>query len=83
MIDKKQKITIYLVATKAGYSASYIYKYSELSYKIQTLREQQKYILVKADKTNLDADNCLKALSPKNVELAQKIEKLKDYHKPY
>ena len=43
LIKNKQKITITSVARLAGVSTSYIYKYPELAYKIQTLRERQKY----------------------------------------
>ena len=43
LINNRQKITIAAVARAAGVSTSYIYKYPELSYRIQRLREQQKY----------------------------------------
>lgn len=47
LVQKNHKITIRSVAREAGVSTSYIYKYPELAYRIQTLREQQKYNLVK------------------------------------
>ena len=47
LIEKNHKITIRSVAREAGVSVSYIYKYPELSYRIQTLREKQKYNHVK------------------------------------
>ena len=43
LIKNQQKITISSVAKLANVSTSYIYKYPELAYKIQTLRERQKY----------------------------------------
>ncbi|MBW4535813.1 MAG: hypothetical protein KME09_17890 [Pleurocapsa minor HA4230-MV1] len=43
LINKQQQITIRSVAREANVSVSYIYKYPELAYKIQRLREQQKY----------------------------------------
>lgn len=43
LINKQQQITIRSVAIEANVSVSYIYKYPELAYKIQRLREQQKY----------------------------------------
>ena len=49
LIEKNHKITIRSVAKEAGVSASYIYKYPELAYQIQTLREQQKYNNVKPE----------------------------------
>jgi hypothetical protein len=49
LIKKNHKITICSVAREAGVSSSYIYKYPELAYRIQTLREQQKYNVVKSE----------------------------------
>ena len=48
LIEQNQKITVRSVAREAGVSVSYIYKYPELAYKIQRLREQQKYSLDKS-----------------------------------
>lgn len=79
LVNKKHKITIRAVAREAGVSVSYIYKYPELSYRIQTLREQQKYSPNKGDKSHLNADNYLKTLEQKNTELLQETEYLKGY----
>lgn len=49
LIKKDHKVTIRSVAREAGVSASYIYKYPELAYRIQTLRGQQKYNHVKPE----------------------------------
>ena len=49
LIKKNHKITIRSVAREAGVSTSYIYKYPELAYRIQTLKEQQKYNHVKPE----------------------------------
>ena len=50
LIQSNSKITIRSVAREARVSVSYIYKYPELAYKIQRLREQQKYSLLKCDR---------------------------------
>jgi hypothetical protein len=65
LINKQQQITIRSVAREANVSVSYIYKYPELAYKIQRLREQQKYSLV--------ANN----QSAKKTELKQEIAELR------
>lgn len=77
LVDNQQKITVRSVAREAGVSVSYIYKYPELAYKIQTLREQQKYTPKKGDKNNLTRDNRLHTLEQQNSELKQELEDLK------
>jgi hypothetical protein len=77
LITKKQKITIRAVAREAGVSVSYIYKYPELAYKIQTLREQQKYNLEKNDYTAIDLEQRIQILEQEKVEFIQEIEQLK------
>lgn len=79
LVDKKLKITIRSVAREAGVSVSYIYKYPELAYKIQTLREQQKYSLSKEKKNNLERVNALADLEQENLRMKQEIENLKLY----
>lgn len=49
LIKKNRKITIRSVSREADVSTSYIYKHPELAYRIQTLREQQKYNHVKPE----------------------------------
>ncbi|PSB06210.1 hypothetical protein C7B62_23430 [Pleurocapsa sp. CCALA 161] len=59
LTNRQQKITIRSVAEEAKVSVSYIYKHPELAYKIQRLREQQKYDLIvnhqSRKKANLEA----------------------------
>jgi len=76
LIDSQQKITIRAIAKEAGVSVSYIYKYPELAYKIQTLREQQKYAPTRGDKSNLNRDNRLHHLEQQNKELKLELEEL-------
>ncbi|MCC0178687.1 hypothetical protein I4641_17085 [Waterburya agarophytonicola K14] len=79
LIENNFKITVRSVAKTAGVSVSYIYKYPELAYKIQTLRDRQKY--------NLDSEKCLpsninqqlKKLKSEKIELIGKIEELNNY----
>lgn len=83
LIEKNQKITIRSVAREAGVSASYIYKYPELAYKIQTLRERQKYNHVKPlapsstnQKIATQLRDRLKIVEREKAELVEKIESL-------
>ncbi len=76
LTKNNQKITIRSVARKAGVSVSYIYKYPELAYKIQRLREQQKYSLVKCDRPN-KSTTTVKILQQDKAELIREIEELK------
>lgn len=59
LTNRQQKITIRSVAREANVSVSYIYKHPELAYKIQRLKEQQKYNLrvnhQSTKKTDLEA----------------------------
>ena len=77
LIEQKQKITIRSVAREAGVSVSYIYKYPELSYKIQKLREQQKYSLTKSDRSGNNMAKKVEKLQQEKVELIQEITELK------
>jgi len=79
LVDNQQKITIRSVAREAGVSVSYIYKYPELAYKIQTLREQQKYSPKRDDKSNFNRDNRLHTLEQQNSKLKQELENLTFY----
>lgn len=74
LIAQKQKITIRSVAREAGVSVSYIYKYPELAYKIQTLREQQKY---SNEPAAINLEQRLQTLEQEKVKLIQEIEQLK------
>ena len=77
LIEQKQKITIRSVAREAGVSVSYIYKYPELAYKIQKLREQQKYSLVKSDRSNNNIAKKVEKLQQEKAELIQEIAELR------
>jgi hypothetical protein len=84
LIKKNHKITICSVAREAGVSSSYIYKYPELAYRIQTLREQQKYNLVKPEAPSSKSDkiiatqfrNRIKILEQEKEELIKEIKVL-------
>ncbi|MBE9047478.1 hypothetical protein IQ255_24265 [Pleurocapsales cyanobacterium LEGE 10410] len=69
LIAQKQKITIRSVARKAGVSVSYIYKYPELAYKIQRLKEQQKYTLDESDRARKNLDMQGKKMQPEQAEI--------------
>lgn len=73
LINKQQQITIRSVAREANVSVSYIYKYPELAYKIQRLREQQKYSLVASNQLAKKTE----PLQVKNTELKQEIAELR------
>jgi Family of unknown function (DUF6262) len=84
LLERQQKITIRSVAREARVSVSYIYKYPELAYKIQCLREQQKYDLVVnnqiIEKVDQQAELWKKeivALKQENAELKAIIEREK------
>ncbi|MEM7761701.1 MAG: DUF6262 family protein [Cyanobacteria bacterium P01_A01_bin.40] len=75
--NQKQKITIRSVAKEAGVSVSYIYKYPELAYKIQQLREQQKYSQFKSDHSTSNAEQKLQKLQQEKAKLVQEVWELK------
>ncbi|MGF1589486.1 MAG: DUF6262 family protein [Pleurocapsa sp.] len=77
LIENNQRITIRSVAREAEVSTSYIYKYPELAYKIQRLREQQKYSLVKSDRFPKNIGKQVQILQREKAELSQEIAKLK------
>lgn len=77
LLKNKQKITIRSVAREAEVSISYIYKHPELSYKIQRLREQQKYSLVKSDRVAEKKDDRIKILEQEKAELIKEIKQLR------
>ena len=76
LVKNEQKITIRSVAREAGVSVSYIYKYPELAYKIQILREQQKYSLVVSNKNSEIDKKEVELLKQNNTELTHKIAEL-------
>jgi hypothetical protein len=82
LIRENHKITIRSVAREAEVSASYIYKYPELTYRIQTLREQQKYNRVKPQAPSSKSHqiistqlrNRIKIVEQEKAELSQEIK---------
>ena len=83
LIQNNQKITITSVAKVAGVSTSYIYKYPELSYRIQTLREQQKYSskasilpVNQHNQITLKSRDRIKTLEQEKTELTKEIKML-------
>jgi hypothetical protein len=84
LVKKQQRITIRSVAREAQVSVSYIYKYPELAYKIQCLREQQKYDLVANNQIAKKVDHQVElwkiekaALKQENTKLRAIIERAK------
>ena len=85
-IEKNHKITIRSVAREARVSASYIYKHPELAYRIQTLREQQKYNSVKPEVPSSKSHqiiatqlrNRIKIVEQEKEELIKEIKVLAD-----
>jgi hypothetical protein len=77
LTNNKQKITIRSVAKEARVSVSYIYKYPELAYKIQCLREQQKYDLVVKNQAIEKIDQKAELWKIEKVELIQEIAELR------
>ena len=76
--SEKQKITIRSVAREAGVSVSYIYKYPELSYQIQKLKEEQKYSLVLSVRQDKQAIEEFEILRQEKMRLQQENAELKN-----
>lgn len=77
LIDENQKISIRSVAREAGVSISYLYKYPELAYKIQQLKEEQRYSLVIRDRSEGNAGEKVKRIQQEQAELIQEITELR------
>lgn len=77
LTSNRQKITIRSVAREAQVSVSYIYKYPELAYKIQRLREQQKYNLVVRNQENRNNQYLVEQLRQEKKELELENSQLK------
>lgn len=80
LVKNKQKITVRAIAKEAGVSVSYIYKYPELAYKVQTLRDAQKYSLDRHKKSDINISNSKKE-KELHSNLLEEIEYLKTYIK--
>lgn len=72
LIEQNHKITIRSVAREAGVSPSYIYKYPELSYRIQTLREQQKYNRIKPEAASSKSHQIIATQLRDRVKIAER-----------
>ena len=81
LVENKQKITVRSVAKEAGVSVSYIYKYPELAYKIQSLRDAQKYNQSHSQKSPSSVSNDLQKKRDNFKELFEEIKYLKTYIK--
>ena len=84
LVKQNHKITVRSVAREAGVSVSYIYKYPELTSRIQTLREQQKKLPVKPQSPSSKSHqiittqlrNRIKVLEQEKEELNKEIKDL-------
>lgn len=84
LIKKKQQITIRSVAREAGVSVSYIYKYPELSKRIQNLKAREKSYPVQSQSSlskssqiiTTQLRNRIKILEQEKEELRKKITTL-------
>ena len=81
LVKNKQKITVRSVAREARVSVSYIYKYPELAYKIQLLRDAQKYDSSYLQKSLPNTNNDLKEEKNDRKKLLEEIKYLKTYIK--
>ena len=78
LVENQHKITVRSVAKEAGVSVSYIYKYPELAYNIQKLREQQKYSCIERKESAKDIEKRLEILQQEKEKLAEELERLKN-----
>ena len=77
LVDSQQRITVRSVAREAGVSVSYIYKYPELAYSIQKLREQQKYSLDSKKESDQNVEEQIKILQKEKYILTEELNRLK------
>ena len=79
LVQNKHRITVRAVAKEAGVSVSYIYKYPELAYKIQSLRDAQRYDSNAAKSLALSGAERAVNSANKETVLVEEIEYLKTY----
>lgn len=81
LVQTKQKITVRSVARKARVSVSYLYKYPEISYRIQSLRDAQKYEDDIFRISSYKGDNISKSKKDIDNEIIEENAYLKNYIK--
>ena len=77
--QNNSKITVKAVAKEARVSVSYIYKYPEIAYKIQRLRDAQRYSLVTLEKEPNNIAIDLSKAQLEKEELIKEIAQLRIY----
>jgi len=77
--QSNSKITVKAVAKEAKVSVSYIYKYSEIAYKIQRLRDAQRYSLVALEQEPDHITIDLQKAQLDKEELVKEIAQLRIY----
>lgn len=82
MIKQKEKINFNSVSVKSGVSKPFLYKYSEIRSRIETLRKQEEKLdspnQVKRNMTEHSKDVIIASLRKKVMHLEEENKKLKD-----
>lgn len=82
MIKQKEKINFNSVSVKSGVSKPFLYKYSEIRSRIETLRKQQERLdspnQVKRNMTDSSKDVLIESLRKKVKHLEEENKKLKE-----
>ena len=82
MIKQKEKINFNSVSVKSGVSKPFLYKYSEIRSRIETLRKQEEKLdslnQVKRNMTNSSKDVVIESLRKKVKHLEEENKKLKE-----
>lgn len=82
MIKQKEKINFNSVLAKSGVSKPFLYKYSEIRSRIETLRKQEEKLdspnQVKRNMTEHSKDVIIASLRKKVMHLEEENKKLKD-----
>lgn len=82
MIKQKEKINFNSVSAKSGVSKPFLYKYSEIRSRIETLRKQEEKLdspnQVKRNMTEHSKDVIIASLRKKVMHLEEENKKLKD-----
>lgn len=82
MIKQKQKINFNSVAEKSGVSKSFLYKYSDIRSRIETLRKQEDGLetpkQIKREMTGQSKDVIIASLRKRNKALEEENKKMKE-----
>lgn len=82
MIKQKEKINFNSVSVKSGVSKPFLYKYSDIRSRIETLRKQEEKLespsQVKRNMTDLSKDVVIESLRKKVKYLEEENKKLKE-----